>query len=198
MYSLEENNPNLKDKLIEVVSAVSSFIFSSIESIIIALAFCVVLYLLVATPHQVEGHSMDPSFADGEYLIANKLTYKFSTPQRGDVIIFKRTETDDYIKRIIGLPGDVVSIKDGKILINGELLDESAYLSSSVYTNGGTYLKEGGSIKVPQGQYFVCGDNRQHSSDSRDFGPISEDVIKGKAWLVYFPFSNFRFVDHTN
>jgi signal peptidase I len=139
---------------------------------------------------------MHPTYKNGEYLMANKITYKVKEPQRGDVIIFKYSDTQDFIKRIIGLPGETVMLKDGKIYINGELLDESAYLNSSIYTSGGDFLKEGQSIKVPEGEYFVCGDNRPHSSDSRTFGTISIDRIKGKAWIVYFPFSEFRIVKH--
>lgn len=130
--------------------------------------------------------------------MANKITYKVKKPERGDVIIFKYSETQDFIKRIIGLPGDKVMLKDGKMYINGKQLDESDYLSSSIYTNGGDFLKEGQEITVPEGEYFVCGDNRPHSSDSRVFGPISLGRIKGKAWIVYFPFSQFRIVKHQN
>lgn len=128
--------------------------------------------------------------------MANKLLYRFQDPQRGDVIIFKYSDTQDFIKRVIGLPGDKVMLKDGHIYINDQLLDESAYLSNSIYTNGGEFLHEGESITVPDNEYFVCGDNRPHSSDSRTFGPVSKDNIKGKAWLVYFPFSQFRIAQH--
>jgi len=87
-------------------------------------------------------------------------------------------------------------IKDGKIYINGQLLDESGYLDPSVITNGGSYLHEGQTIKLKEDEYFVCGDNRTNSSDSRDFGPIKKSAIKGKAWIVYYPFSEFRVVQH--
>ena len=87
-------------------------------------------------------------------------------------------------------------LKDGKIYINGVILNESDYLSESIYTNGQDYLKEGQSITVPEGEYFVCGDNRNHSSDSRAFGSVKLQNIKGKAWIVYFPFSQFRLVKH--
>ena len=128
--------------------------------------------------------------------MANKISYRVSDPKRGDVIIFKFSDTQDFIKRVIGIPGDEVMIKDGKMYINGSMLDESNYLSSSVITNGGEYLHEGQSITIEEGKYFVCGDNRTNSSDSRVFGPIEKEAIKGKAWIVYFPFSEFRIVQH--
>jgi signal peptidase I len=128
--------------------------------------------------------------------MANKLTYRFGEPQRGDVIIFQYSETQDFIKRIIGIPGDTILIKDGNVFINGQQLDESDYISSSVYTRGGDFLSEGETISIGETEYFVLGDNRPHSSDSRTFGPISESKIKGKAWIVYLPISEFRIVTH--
>jgi len=148
------------------------------------------------TPHEVVGNSMHPTYKNGEFLMANKITYRVAEPKRGDVIIFKYSDTADFIKRIIGVPGDEVMIKDGKIYVNGELLDESGYLDQSVITNGGSYLHEGQTIKLKDDEYFVCGDNRTNSSDSRDFGPIKKTSIKGKAWIVYYPFSEFRVVQH--
>lgn len=179
-----------------VFAAITAFIFNTIEAIVIALALSIVLYLFIATPHEVIGSSMLPNFQNGEYLIANKLVYKFSNPSRGDVIIFKYDATQDFIKRVIGLPGDLVSIRDGRIYVNNKQLDESAYLESTVYTNGGNFLHEGETLTVPADSYFVCGDNRPHSSDSRDFGPIKKEQIKGRAWIVYFPFSDFKIVNH--
>jgi signal peptidase I len=164
--------------------------------VVVALVLAVVLYLFIMTPHEVVGNSMHPTYKNGEFLMANKISYRMSEPQRGDVIIFKFSDTQDFIKRIVGTPGDEIMIKDAKMYINGELLDESSYLAESVITNGGSYLHEGQTITIPDGQYFVCGDNRTNSSDSREFGPIEESKIKGKAWIVYYPFSEFRVVQH--
>lgn len=196
MYELEENKPTSTEKIAVVFASIGSFLLSFLETIVVALVISVVLYLFIMTPHEVVGSSMYPTYKDGEYLMANKLVYKFSEPKRGDVIIFKYSDTQDFIKRVIGLPGDQVMLKDGNIYINGTELDESGYLDSSVYTNGGEYLHEGETITVPEGEYFVCGDNRQHSSDSRTFGPIAKTAIKGKAWIVYYPFSSFRIATH--
>ena len=196
MYETETNVKTPTEKIASAFSSVGQFLLSFLETVVVALVISIVLYLFIMTPHEVIGNSMHPTYQNGEYLMANKLLYKFNEPQRGDVIIFKYSDTQDFIKRVIGLPGDKVMLKDGHIYINDKLVDESSYLSNSIYTNGGEFLHEGETITVPEGQYFVCGDNRPHSSDSRTFGPITKENIKGKAWLVYYPFSQFRIAQH--
>ncbi len=196
MYEVSTKELSNQAKATQFLGSIGKAIYSLIETILVALVLAIVLYLFIMTPHEVVGNSMYPTYKNGEFLMANKISYKVSDPQRGDVIIFKFSESQDFIKRVIGTPGDEVMIKDGKIYINGELLDESDYLDSSVITNGGSYLHEGQTITIGDGQYFVSGDNRTNSSDSRDFGPIQMDAIKGKAWIVYFPFTEFRVVKH--
>ncbi len=196
MYELATEEVNPQRKATEFIGSIGKAIYSLIETILVALVLAIVLYLFIMTPHEVVGNSMHPTYKNGEFLMANKITYRLSDPKRGDVIIFKFSDTQDFIKRVIGIPGDEVMIKDGKIYINGDMLNESNYLSSSVITNGGEYLHEGQTITIEEGKYFVCGDNRTNSSDSRVFGPIEKEAIKGKAWIVYFPFSEFRIVQH--
>jgi signal peptidase I len=197
MYEIEKEQPKtVKDKAVNILGSIGTFIYSFIETVVIALVIAVVLYLFIMTPHEVLGNSMHPTYKNGEYLMANKLTYKFGEPRRGDVIIFKYSDTQDFIKRIIGIPRDTVMIKDGKVYINGNLLNEDSYLKDTVYTSGGEYLAEGETLTLEENEYFVLGDNRPHSSDSRTFGPISKDRIKGKAWIVYLPLSEFRIVTH--
>lgn len=197
MYENTQNQTeNTTLKVSSVFTSIGQFILSFLETVVVALVISIVLYIFIMTPHEVIGNSMHPTYKNGEYLMANKVTYRIKEPERGDVVIFKYSDTQDFIKRIIALPGDTVMLKDGQLYINNKLLDESHYLNDSVYTNGGDFLKEGESKTVPDGEYFVCGDNRPHSSDSRTFGPIEKDNIKGKAWIVYFPFSEFRIVKH--
>ena len=198
MYQAEEKIETSTQKVSSIFSSIGKFIISFLETVVVALVISIVLYIFVMTPHEVIGNSMHPTYKNGEYLMANKITYRIREPQRGDVVIFKYSETQDFIKRIIALPGDTVMLKDGQLYINGTLLDESNYLNDTVYTNGGDFLKEGESKTIPEGEYFVCGDNRPQSSDSRVFGPVEENNIKGKAWVVYFPFSEFRVVQHEN
>ncbi|MCD4756265.1 signal peptidase I [bacterium] len=197
MYEVSKEEPKTgTEATVSILSSLGSFIYSFVETVVIALVIAVVLYLFIMTPHEVLGNSMHPTYQNGEYLMANKVQYRFSDPQRGDVIIFKYSDTQDFIKRIIGIPGDSISIKDGKVYINGDQLDESSYLADTVYTSGGDYMAEGQTIAIGEGEYFVCGDNRPHSSDSRTFGAITQDRIKGKAWIVYLPLSEFRIVTH--
>ena len=131
---------------------------------------------------------MQPNYPDGEFLLTDKITYRFNQPQRGDVIVFKApiNEEDDYIKRIIGLPGEKVSIIDGKVYINGNLLTED-YLSPSLYTAGGLFLPNNKEVVVPENHFFVMGDNRPYSSDSRSWGFVPRENIIGKAWFIYWP-----------
>ena len=198
MYEQIEEKKSSFEVTGSVLAAIAGFIFSSIEAIIVALAISVVLYLFFMTPHEVVGESMFPTYHNGEHLIANKIVYSYSKPKRGDVVIFKYSAEQDFIKRIIGMPGDVVALKDGRYYINGVILDESAYLNNTVYTSGGEYLREGEETTVPEKMYFVSGDNRPHSSDSRAFGPIGVNEIKGKVWLIYFPMDRFRTEKHVN
>ena len=131
---------------------------------------------------------MAPSYVDGQYYLINMSSIISGKRKRGDVVVYKVYEVSnnlrvDYFRRIIGLPGEEIEIRGGKVYINGQLLDES-YLTSGTVTYDDTYLKEGQKLTIPQGQYFVMGDNRPHSSDSRAHGPI-ESII-GKITICYW------------
>lgn len=194
MYDPKKHDPKEVSSTRKILGKVSKSIYDVVETLVIAGAIVIFVYLFIASPHEVIGGSMEDNFWNGEYLLADKISYFFKDPQQGDVVIFKQTETADYIKRVIGLPGDTVEVRDGYIYVNGERLYETEYLDSDVYTDGNTFLKEGRIYIVPDGKYFVMGDNRPHSSDSRTFGPIDEDKIKGRAVLIYWPFSHLKLV----
>lgn len=159
-----------------------------LEVFVTSFAIFLFVYLLVLQPHKIKGNSMEPNYHDGEYLLTDKLTYRFKEPQRGDVIVFKPPVSPDeeYIKRIIGIPGDVISIKSGKYYINGQRLNED-YIPENIYTKGNSFLITDTEKSIPTGSYFVSGDNRESSSDSRYWGYITKDKITGKAWLLYWP-----------
>lgn len=165
-------------------------IFDFLQGIVVVLALLVMVYLFIMSPQEINGASMEPNFHNGEYILTNKVLYKFRQPVRGDIVIFKSpmNKEIDYIKRIIGLPGDTVSLKNNAIYVNGQKVEEP-YLAPDVVIFGGSYLQEGQSVVVPPGSYFVLGDNRPHSSDSREFGPIALEDFIGVAILRYWPFS---------
>lgn len=132
---------------------------------------------------------MSPNYPDSEYLLTEKVSYYRNSPQRGDVVVFTPpVSSDDYIKRVIALPGENISVNNGHVYINNLLLKED-YLKDDVYTQNGSFLTEGLTYKVPDGEFFVMGDNRAHSYDSRSFGPIKKKVISGRAWIIYWPMS---------
>lgn len=172
-----------------------AFFLDILEVVFFAVAIFLVVYLTILQPHKIKGASMEPNFPDGEYLLTDKVTYRFNEPQRGDVVVFKAPvgDGDEFIKRIIGLPGERVTLKDNHIYVNDKLLDEK-YLDEELKTSGGYFLGEGATILVPDGKYFVLGDNRPHSSDSRSWGVIEKQVITGRAWLIYWPVSEVGLV----
>lgn len=170
--------------------------FWEIFKVVAIVAFsALVLRGLVAQPFIVQGSSMEPDFHDGEYLLIEKLGYRFGNPSRGDVIVFEypNNPSVNYVKRIIGLPGETIRIDDGKVFIGNRLLTEQ-YLTGNertvVGSDGGTPYE----ITLKGDSYFVMGDNRAHSSDSREWGPLDRRFIVGKTALVLFPRDDFSAV----
>lgn len=180
--------------------SLGSFLLEFIQSIVLALSVFVLIYLFVAQPNEVKGNSMYPNFLDKEYLLTDKLSYQFGDPKRGDVVIFKAPASEacsaegcEYIKRVIGIPGDSVMIQSGEVYLNGELLDQS-FLPDGIVTEIEEYMEEGIEVIVPEGQYLCFGDNRPNSKDGRAFGPITRDSIVGKAFFKYWPISSIGLV----
>ena len=161
-----------------------------IQVVVFAVAIFLFVYLLIMRPHKIKGESMVPTYQNGEYLLtlSDKLVNQFDEFKRGDVVVFEAPTAngEEFIKRIIGLPGDNVSISSGKVYINAEPLKED-YLAPDEHTVGMFFLRDDEEKTVPEGEYFVLGDNRSHSSDSRQWGFVPEDKITGRAWFVYWP-----------
>lgn len=161
--------------------------FKEILPYIIVIIFVILLRQFVITPIQVVGTSMNPNLVDGELMILNKITYKFNDIERFDIIVVDYID-EPLIKRVIGLPGEKVEYKDNKLFINDELVKEN------FKTNGDTddyNISESGYTTIPDDMYFVVGDNRINSADSRIIGLIDKDIILGKANFVLFPLSKF-------
>lgn len=174
----------------------SVFFLDILEVVVFAIAIFLFLYLLVLQPHKIKGQSMEPNFQDGEFLLTDKVTYRFSQPKRGDVIVFEApgTNNEEFIKRIIGLPGETISVINGETKINGAELSEN-YLPDSFITDGGAFLKNGQNVTIPDNHYFVMGDNRAASSDSRTWGFVAKEKITGRAWITYWPPPKFGVVE---
>ncbi len=178
----QSGQPTLKDHLIEFFELL--IVFAAIGSII---------YWQIAQPHKVSGLSMYPNFNDGDYIITDKITQKFNEYKRGEIIVFKKKDkSDDYIKRVIGLPGDKIRISEGIVYLNNKALDEP-YLKNNKYTQPGLYISENQELTLPKNNYFVLGDNRNVSSDSREWGFVTRDEIKGIVFFRYWPSEKIGF-----
>ena len=174
-----------------MMKRLGTFFLDIIEVVVFAVGIFFFIYLLIMRPHKISGQSMMPNFPDGEYLLTEKVTYYLRNPERGDVVVFTPpvSDTDEFIKRVIGLPGEQIMLKDGHVYINGNLLQEP-YLRDTVVTQGGTFLSDNIEYTVPAGRYFLLGDNRPNSSDSRYWGPVTKSAISGRAWIIYWPVTN--------
>lgn len=178
--------------------------------------FILLVFLIVRGVIQnfkIEGQSMEPSLHTGQYILVNKIVYfhfdmnaplrvlpgngelparvvyPFHMPHRGEVVVFEypRDLSKDYIKRVIGVPGDTVMIKDGQVFVNNVLLDEPYLQGVQTTCRGDDPCSQGQVVPVPLGSVFVMGDNRDNSSDSREWGELPLDGIIGKAWVSYWP-----------
>lgn len=174
----------------ETISPVRKIVFFTL----ISMALCLFLIIIISFfstlfyPVQIRGRAMVPNFVAGQYYITTKIPYLVSGVKRGDVVVFTSPHNPKvkYIKRIIGLPGEKIEIRQNKVYINDVLLNEP-YLSSNTVTKiwEGGFIKEGVPVIVPSGKYFVLGDNRPYSSDSREWGFLDRKDIISKIWFCY-------------
>lgn len=165
------------------------FLAELAKVVVISLAIVLPVRYFLIQPFYVKGASMEPSFYDHEYLIINEIGYRLGEPGRGDIVVFRYPRQPDqfFIKRIIGLPGERVAIDNGQVIIynqdnrDGKVLDESVYLLSNEQTIGSV------DITLNEDEFYVLGDNREHSLDSRSFGPVSRKNIIGRTWIRGWP-----------
>ena len=160
-----------------------------IETVVLSL----IIFLLirqVLQNYRIESHSMEPNFFEGQFILVNKLAYKLGQPQRGQVLVFHNPNntSEDYIKRVIGLPGDTVEIREDQVYINSQVLTEP--FNKNPYRPGTAFGPE----VIPPNHIFVMGDNRGNSQDSRVIGPIDENLLVGEAWLRLWPLPQFGLI----
>ena len=174
--------------MLRMFRALKAIFWETAEIILIALAIILPIRYFLVQPFFVRGQSMEPTFSDGDYLIIDEISYRFREPQRGEVIVFKFPDNpmDFYIKRAIGLPGETVEIKAGRVRIynsgypSGFALNES-YLPANLQTDGDLRVRLG------EDEYFVIGDNRRSSYDSRRWGTLQKREIIGRVWIRPWP-----------
>lgn len=181
-----------------IVKAIIDFIMDILETISFVGSLFVVTYLFIMQPNQIKGASMVPTFHDKEFIFTSKVTYRFRTIERGDVIVFHAPQGEgiEYIKRVIAVPGDRIRIShDGLVFLNDKVLNES-YISAPTTLLQDRYMEANKEIVIPPDQLFVMGDNRPNSSDSREFGPISIESVIGQVFYRYFPFDRMGSIDN--
>ena len=183
----------MKDDVPSFAQSPKSFLIELLKIVLIALAVIIPIRYFLFQPFYVRGASMEPAFHDSEYLIIDEITYRFTEPVRGEVIVVRNPSRNSefFIKRIIGLPGETVELRDGNVVIFNEESDDGmilveAYLGNEVHTVGTT------TTTLSSEEFFVMGDNRQVSLDSRSFGPLNKEHIVGRAWLRVWPFDEFK------
>ena len=177
-----------------------SVLLEIVETLVLTIVIFVGIQTFVAQPYKVEQRSMQTTLQPGQYVLVDKLTPRWAPYQRGDIVVFDppaswavETNGVPLIKRVIGLPGDRVELRDGEVLVNGASLPEPYLYRAADGTPQSTEPQGEGASEwvVPDGSLFVMGDHRQDSSDSRTFGPIEIAHVVGRAWLRYWPFAAF-------
>jgi signal peptidase I len=184
------------------------FIFEILKTVAVMTIIAFVIKAYLIQTFMIDGLSMEPNFHHREYLLADKISYRFVSPQRGEVVIFKphqitdpsrrakadRSEEEDYyIKRIVGLPGETIKISNNRVYINNRQLDEP-YLSPGTRTKPSKDSLQSKSYTLEEDEYFLLGDNRSNSKDSRSLGPIKSSQIQGRGFIILYPFSSFRMI----
>ncbi|OGM90112.1 signal peptidase I, partial [Candidatus Wolfebacteria bacterium RBG_13_41_7] len=171
------------------------FIFELIKIVVISLVIIIPIRYFLIQPFYVKGASMEPNFYDHEYLIIDEIPYRFTEPKRGDIVVFRypRDPQEYFIKRVIGLPGEEVQIKDGGvIIINKENPDGISLEENYLPTGTKTYGLTDERVTLSEKEYYVLGDNRNSSKDARSFGPVNRSFITGRVVFRGWPFNKIK------
>lgn len=186
-----DNNPPVKKKKKKKNSATHE-VLSFIMDLVICMAVVLVVTNYVVTPVQVKGSSMYPTLEDGSLGFSDIIGYRMTGIKRFDVVVVYLEEKNEYlVKRVVGLPGETVSYKDGQLYIDGEAVDEPFFDEDYKDSYGSTFMSDVDPITLGDDEYYCLGDNRPHSSDSRYYGPFKKEDIRSKGIFIYWPFSDF-------
>lgn len=172
-----------------ITDEIAAFFWETIKIVLISLAIIIPIRYYLVQPFFVKGDSMKPNLHDRDYVLVDKLGYRIHAPQRGDVIVFRypKDPSEFFIKRIIGLPGETVEIKDNQITVYNARNPEGLRLAEDVYLPQYAERMQNMRMQVDDHDYFVMGDNRPHSSDSRIWGEVNQTLISGRAWIRLWP-----------
>ena len=192
---MREAEPLTSTETVERVQPTRSFFVELAEILLLAAGLYLVITFAIQTVHVI-GYSMLPTLNHNDYVLATKVDLRFTTPTRGDIVILKDPfdNSQDFVKRVIALPGERLKISGGKVFINGRLLEEPYLPKNDPWVSNANWPAEGGDPNgtvMQPGHYFVMGDNRNHSSDSRVFGPIAVNQIESRAWIRLLPLDHF-------
>lgn len=160
------------------------------EPFVVAAILAILIRTFLIGPYKIPTGSMRPTFMEGDRIFVDKVSYRFHEPERGDIIVFKYPEDrkKDFVKRLVGMPGETLQIKDGKVYVDGDVLEESPFSDYYYYNRPDwEYGQENINIKIPQDHYFVLGDNSAQSSDSRNWGFVHHKNLVGKAFVIWWP-----------
>lgn len=166
------------------------FLIDLLETLVLSVLLFIAINA-VSARIRVDGFSMEPTLESGEFVVVNKLAYRLSEPARGDIVVFRYPydPQQEYIKRIIGLPGDTIEIANGVVSVNGESLEEPYIAAAPAYQT---------TLTIPEGSVFVLGDNRNNSSDSHNWGALPVEYLVGKALIIYWPPTQWGLVAHAS
>lgn len=164
------------------------FLWEVLKVVIVVFAIIIPVRHYLIKPFYVRGASMEPNFHDYEYLVVDELSYRLREPERGEVVVLKDPldPSQYFIKRIVGLPGEHIVVRDGTVRINGKKLDETQYLDDSVRTTGHD------DVTLQESEYYLMGDNRSASLDSRVFGPLDKSEFVGRTWIRAWPLTEIE------
>ena len=166
----------------------------NIESLLWAVGLALLIRTLIMAPFKIPSGSMHPTLIEGDRILVNKFVYHFRPPWRGDIVVFRYPEDPKrpFIKRLVGLGGDAVELRGGRLFVNGALLDDHEIFRTNRYYNQGLYGQERQVVKVPDGAYFVLGDNSGSSHDSRFWGFVPKRLMIGQAICIFWPLTRWR------